>query len=220
LARIGGYDIALSPQALLVGAVLAVGILHTMVPDHWVPIAVLARTHGWSTARTARTALLAGVGHTVSTLVLGAIVWIAGVAVAQRFGHAVSTISSLALIAFGAWIAIASVRELRAHDTGHAHAHPDSGTSRSTALLLILGSSPMVEGLPAFFAAGRFGVGLIALMSIVFAIATIATYVVLCVTSARGLERARLGRFERYGEVLSGAIIVAVGLAFLAFPIL
>jgi hypothetical protein len=39
-----------------------------------------------------------------------------------------------------------------------AHDHRHKTTAR-TALLLILGSSPMVEGIPAFFAAGKYGVG-------------------------------------------------------------
>jgi hypothetical protein len=87
-------------------------------------------------------------------------------------------------------------------------------------LLLILGSSPMVEGIPAFFAAGKYGIGLIAVMSVVFAISTIATYVLLCVYSTAGLQRMRLGAFERYGEVLSGAFIALVGVAFWIWPVL
>jgi hypothetical protein len=51
-------------------------------------------------------------------------------------------------------------------------------------------------------------------MAVVFAISTIATYVLLCVYSTAGLERMRLGAFERYGEALSGAFIALVGLAF------
>jgi hypothetical protein len=99
----------------------------------------------------------------------------------------------------------------------HDHAHK---TSSRTALLLILGSSPMVEGIPAFFAAGKFGVGLIAVMSLFFAISTIVTYVVLCVYSTAGLQRVKLGAFEKYGEVASGAFIAAVGLVFLFIPAL
>jgi hypothetical protein len=61
----------------------------------------------------------------------------------------------------------------------------------------------MVEGIPAFFAASRFGFGLIVAMSVVFAASTIATYVVLSVYSASGLQRLKLGPLERYGEVIS-----------------
>jgi ABC-type nickel/cobalt efflux system permease component RcnA len=338
--------------ALLVGVVLVVGILHTIVPDHWVPITLIARQRGWTRGQTARAALLAGTGHVVTTLILAAVVWLAGVAVAAKFGHLVDTISSLALVAFGLWIAISSWLELRSGD-GHGHSHGPHGhthdfshlagpsdsvdsihgpelqrmygehgilelsiyefgqpprfrftatrpetvqmvtvetlleddarqsfafarrgeyweslddipephgfeinvivnhdghahsyqtvfaehehhhddhehhdhvavrkPSSRTALLLILGSSPMVEGIPAFFAAGKYGVGLILLMAFVFAASTIVVYVVLCVYSTDRLQRVKFGAIERYGEVLSGAFIAVVGLVFWVFPIL
>jgi hypothetical protein len=381
------------PEWLLIGAVAGVGVLHTVVPDHWVPITLIARQQGWTKREVARAALVAGTGHTVSTLLIGLVVWIAGVAFATKFGNLVSAVSSVALIAFGGWIAITSLRELRSggahgHSHGHGHGHrvnagfhgPDltriatdhdmlelsifetgqpphfrlsghsgdrawletrrtsgsqqrfgfvnrgafwesldevpephdfaltvsvahgarvhtyeaafaehghdhredvpesddalyvpspTGTtvlvkhahihrhgrstvhthlhdhgpdtwhresivaasdppmhdhkhrrSFRTTLLLILGSSPMVEGIPAFFAAGKYGVGLIAVMALVFAISTIATYIALCVTSVAGLQRMSFGPLERYGEVLSGAFIAIVGLVFLIFPIL
>lgn len=236
--------------SLLVFAVAAVGVLHTLVPDHWAPIALLARQQGWTRAQTARTAAFAGLGHTLSTLAIAAVVWVAGVAFATRFGRAADLLSAIALVAFGLWIAIASLRELhqdhgREH-FGHAHAHRhesglehahwhehhledwhafegsatpplhdhDHPTSPRTALLLILGSSPMIEGIPAFFAASRYGVGLLAVMSLVFAASTILTYVVLCVASSAGAQALRLGPLERYGEVLSGSLIALIGVVF------
>jgi hypothetical protein len=313
------------PELLLIGAVAAVGVLHTMVPDHWVPITLIARQRGWSMAETARAALVAGTGHVVSTLIIAAVVWLAGVAVATRFGAIVDGAASLALVLFGGWIAVSAWRELQgarghdhahghghthdvprqdgdgihghrletrfagpehshghSHDHGHHHAHgyaseaagdplyaplragaaeltrhvhvhrhrhgsahahwhdhlPETAhlielvegepplhdhrhrmTAR-TALVVILGSSPMVEGIPAFFAAAKYGAGLIAAMAIVFALSTIATYVLLCVYSAAGLQRVRLGAVERYGEVLSGAFIALVGIAFWIWPVL
>jgi hypothetical protein len=77
----------------------------------------------------------------------------------------------------------------------------------------------MIEGLPAFFAAAKFGAGLIVVMSLVFAASTIITYVALCVGSTAGLERVKLGPLERYGEVLSGLFIALVGVAFWIWPI-
>jgi ABC-type nickel/cobalt efflux system permease component RcnA len=308
------------PELLLVSAVATVGVLHTIVPDHWVPITLIARQRGWSKSETARAALQAGTGHVLSTLLIALVVWLAGVAFAERFGHIVDTASSLALIAFGGWFAISAWRDLRVHGghghshthdfptlrgdahgahryetqftehdhghhqhgdiyghghghetapeddplyaplrgetavlTRHVHAHrhgrgsvhshwhdhtPASShsitaeietappahdhrhkTTARTALLLILGSSPMVEGIPAFFAAGKYGVGLIVVMAVVFAISTIATYVLFCVYSTAGLQRVRLGAFERYGEVLSGAFIALVGVAFWIWPV-
>jgi ABC-type nickel/cobalt efflux system permease component RcnA len=225
---------------------------------------LLARQQGWSHIATARAAAIAGLGHTLSTLAIALVVWLAGTLAAARFGHAVGLISDLALIAFGAWIALGALREIHSHsgrdgeharfghthDHRHAsglahrhwhahqtdswHAHPEDdaptpggnapehahehATSSRTALLLILGSSPMVEGIPAFLAATRYGVTLLVVMAVVFAIATITTYVGLVLASTLGLQRVNLGPLERYGEVLSGAFIALVGLVFLIWP--
>jgi hypothetical protein len=288
----------IGPQLLLIGAVTAVGILHTVVPDHWVPITLIARQRGWSKRETTAAALCAGIGHVLSTLAIGAAVWLAGVAVAERFGHLVDIASSLAMIGFGGWIALSAWGELHAsaaggpdpdHDPGHKHSHaqrdrarqmvlepapPDDRlylpmhggaavltrhahahrhrggwvhahwhdhiaatdhtifagavplhvhrhrTSGRTALLLVLGSSPMVEGIPAFFAAAKYGAALIGVMAVLFAAGTIATYVALCVSSSAGLQRLQFGAVERYGEVLSGVVIALVGLAFWLWPVL
>jgi hypothetical protein len=317
----------LEPTALLLIAIVAaVGVLHTVVPDHWVPITLMARQRGWNKAETAGVALRAGTGHVLSTLLIALVVWFAGVAAAERFGRIVDLAASAALLAFGGWVAISALRELRRtkHYHSHSHRHPHSifdvtprhrhqhapgaatldedihspeilgvddhqhdhladfaGTERygqvhehdkadlasdhratngdglyapligdiavrhrhvhrhsrhasphshwhdhlaedthpmgratladaplhqhphkatgRTALVLILGSSPMVEGIPAFFAAVRFGFWLVIAMAIVFALTTIATYVLLCVFSMAGLQRVRLGWLERYG---------------------
>jgi hypothetical protein len=90
-------------------------------------------------------------------------------------------------------------------------------TSERNALLVILGSSPTVEAIPVFFAAGKYGIGLIIAQ---LAISTIAAYVLLCLFSTVGLQRVQLGAFERYGEVLSGAFIALIGVAFWVWPMM
>ena len=110
------------PELLLVAAVATVGVLHTSVPDHWVRITLIARQRGWSKSETARAALQAGNGHALSTLFIALVVWLAGAAFAQRFGHIVDTVSSLALITFGSWFAISAWCDLRKHG-GHGHSH-------------------------------------------------------------------------------------------------
>jgi hypothetical protein len=200
----------MSGTGLLIATVGAVGVLHTLVPDHWLPISIIARQRRWNAARTASAAAIAGIGHTISTLLLGAVMWAAGAVVAERFGHAISYASSAALVIFGLWIAVSAAREQR-------HAHPER--QERTALLLIVGSSPMVEGIPAFFAAGQYGAGALAVMAIVFAIATISTDVILCVSSFAALDRMKFGPLERYGEVFSGGLVTLVGLVFAVWQI-
>jgi hypothetical protein len=56
-------------------------------------------------------------------------------------------------------------------------------------------------------------------MAVVFAASTIATYVILSVYSAKGLQQIRFGSFERYGEIVSGLVIAAVGIVFWIWPL-
>jgi threonine/homoserine/homoserine lactone efflux protein len=201
-----------SAELLLIGAVLAIGVFHTMVPDHWLPIVLMARQRKWSTQKTALAALQAGTGHVVSTLLIAVLFWGAGAAFATRFSGWVETATSVALVGFGLWVAIGAWREM------HKQSH-DTKTGSRIALLLILGSSPMIEGIPAFFAAGQYGLWLLIIMALVFAAATISTYILFSVYSAKGLKQVRFGRFERYGEIVSGAVIALVGAVFWFWPV-
>ncbi len=58
----------------LLAAAGAVGFLHSILPDHWVPLAVIARTRRWTIVRTARISLLASVGHVLTSIILGGII--------------------------------------------------------------------------------------------------------------------------------------------------
>jgi hypothetical protein len=68
----------------------------------------------------------------------------------------------------------------------------------------------MVEGIPAFFAASRYGIEVLSIMAVLFAASTIATYVVLSVAAASGLQRLRLGVLEEHGEIVSGLFVALV----------
>ena len=107
---------------LLVVTVAVIGVLHTAVPDHWAPIALIARQRAWSRRETALAAAQAGVGHVLTTLIIGLSVWFAGVQFAARFGGVVDTIASVALVLFGGWVALGAWRDLRKR-SGHGHSH-------------------------------------------------------------------------------------------------
>jgi len=197
---------------LLVITVAVVGVLHTIVPDHWAPIAVIARQRGWSRRETARVAAGAGLGHALSTIAIGVLAFFAGALAAQRFGHAINLASGLALILFGLWTTIAAIREL----TVTVDAVPSSSVLPArTALMLVLGSSPSIETVPTFLAAAPLGIAALVALSLVFSITTIGTYVVTCVLSVAGLEQFRYAPIERYGEVISGVLVSIIGVVFL-----
>lgn len=109
---------------LLLGAA-TVGVVHAILPDHWVPLAVVARTQRWSTARLARTTILAASGHVLTSIALGALVAVIGLQFQRQIetqqGHIVGGVLVLTGLGFLIW-------GLTGH--GHAHDHgPDEDDS-------------------------------------------------------------------------------------------
>lgn len=99
-------------------------MVHSVMPDHWVPLAIVARSNRWSLLRTAKVSLLAALGHTVASVLLGLVIAAVGLAfrsaiIAQE-GHVVGGVLIVTGLGF---LAYAIVQAARGHG-GHTHSHP------------------------------------------------------------------------------------------------
>ena len=110
--------------ALLVTAA-GVGFGHAILPDHWVPLAVLGRTRRYRLSRVAWLSTLAGVAHVLVSMILGVVIITIGLEFRSSIQHAQDTIIGLILIATG--IGFAAL-ELTGHGHGHSHAHTHTHT--------------------------------------------------------------------------------------------
>jgi hypothetical protein len=106
----------LSPVPLLVLGAATVGIIHSILPDHWVPLAVVARTQHWSLTRLARVTTLAAAGHVLTSIALGGVVALIGLQFQKQIetqqGHIVGGVLVITGVGFLIWGL-----------TGHGHAH-------------------------------------------------------------------------------------------------
>src|SRR6202161_697242 len=107
--------------ALLVAAA-GVGFGHAILPDHWVPLAVLGRTRRYPLARVARLSGLAGVAHVLVSIVLGGVIIAVGLQFRSAIQSAQDTIVGCVLILTGLGFAALELTG-HGHDHGHAQAH-------------------------------------------------------------------------------------------------
>lgn len=80
-------------------------------------------------------------------------------------------------------------------------------------LVAILGLTPCIALLPMTFAAVKYGTLAVILVNIAFAIGTLGTIVLFTWLGYLGLSWIKLDFFEKYGDVIAGAIIGLLGLA-------
>src|SRR5947209_2285320 len=109
---------------LLLVAAGTVAFLHSILPDHWVPLAVIARTQRWSILHTARISFLASVGHVLTSIVLGGIIAAVGLEFRSAFemqqGHIVGGVLLLTGVAFLIW-GMSGYGHHHEHDGSHPH---------------------------------------------------------------------------------------------------
>lgn len=218
-----------STALLLALSSCATAIIHALIPDHWLPFALMARAEKWSDRRTLGLVALTGTIHVAVSIALGLALAAAGRSGARRLaaslGASLDTLAGALMVLFGIGYGLwAHRREARAHEHAHAgplHAHGHllsrltRGTLTGGALVAVIGISPCVLFQPILFAAASEGTGAAVAVALAFTAGTIGTMIVVTLVAIRGLRRLRLSFFTRFGDLLSGLVIAAIGLVVL-----
>ena len=221
----------------LLGAAFGVGVVHTLLgPDHYLPFIMLAKARGWSRLQTVLVTSACGIGHVASSVILGGLGIVFGLAVGRidDLDSGRGPLAAWALVAFGLAYALWGLRhalrkrkgieahvhgeEVHIHSHGlnpHGHEHRKIGANTTFWTLFIIFVLGPCEPLIPLFALpasqGRWDVAV--LTAVVFAVATLASMVGATLAGLRGLQLVRLGPLERWSHVVAGCMIAAAGLS-------
>jgi len=224
---------------ILVVTAASIGFLHTLLgPDHYLPFIVMSKARKWSALRTAVVTFLCGVGHIMSSVVLGLIGVAAGIAVGRlkSIEGTRGPIAAWALIGFGLAYFVWGVRSaIRNKPHTHAHDHEDDGdhahehvhegehthvhdkktvsiTPWVLFTIFVLGPcEPLIPIL--MYPAAEGSVWGLLLVTAVFGVVTIATMMSVVMVMSLGISMVPLGRLERYSHAMAGAAILMSGAA-------
>ncbi len=227
---------------ILAGTAATLGFVHTLIgPDHYLPFIVISRARKWSLSKTLWISFLCGLGHVLSSVVLGFL----GIALGLAVGHLEKvestrgSIASWLLIGFGLAYLVWGLRKayrsrqhehvhyhhdgrvhahLHTHDDGHIHLHEDVKESGKNitpwVLFLIFVFGPCEPLIPlVMYPAAQHSTTGVVIVTLAFGLTTIMTMLTIIALSAWGLSFVRLGALERYSHALAGGIILISGLA-------
>lgn len=223
---------------VLIGSAASIGFVHTVIgPDHYLPFVVLARARQWSMSRTLLVTLGCGIGHVLSSVLIGAIGVVAGIAVGRLEGveGVRGEVASWLLIGFGLAYAVWGLRRAmlgtphvhshvhengsihthpHTHSGSHGHMHEDKGQVTPWVLFIIFVLGPCEPLIPLLmYPAAKHHWGAVLGVTAVFGTVTVLTMLVIVALLARGLFMIRTGGLERYSHALAGGIIALSGLA-------
>ena len=213
----------------LLAAAAGVGLGHAILPDHWVPLAVIGRTRRYPLARVARLSGLAGVAHVLVSIVLGGVIIAVGLQFRSTVQNAQDTIIGCLLIVTGLGFAVLELTHYghhHAHDHHHEDEHLPSATGapgraspketrfHSLAAVMVpfgAAASPDLTILPVFLAATTAGLTTAISSLVVFALVTIGTIVGLTLAACFGGYQIHGQWLERWGNVGTALVLIVIG---------
>ena len=207
---------------LLSTTAVSIAFIHTLLgPDHYLPFVALGEAKKWSLPKTMLITFLCGLGHVLSSVIIGFIGIAAGVAVNKLVGIETvrGSIAAWLFIAFGLIYMVVAIRNLV---KGKHHSHQDhlngekADTLKATpwVLFLIFAFGPCEPLIPiVMYPAAQNNISGVILVSLLFSVVTIATMMGVVLLFRLGLTKINLKPIEKYSHLLAGFIIFVSGAA-------
>ena len=217
-----------------------IGFIHTLFgPDHYVPFIVIAKAKNWGASKTLILTILCGIGHIMSSVIIGLAGVIFGINVMKlkAFESFRGNIAGWLLIIFGftylVWGIHRAVKNkphehihahvdskehlhAHSHNQEHAHLHMEKGKVNITPWILftifVFGPCEPLIPLIMYPASKNSSIGVM-LVAAIFGIITIFTMLTVVMASYFGLKLVNFGRMERYSHACAGASIFLCGVA-------
>jgi|SRR5665648_270273 len=225
--------------AILSVTAISIGFIHTLLgPDHYLPFIVLSQAKKWPLNKTMLITFLCGLGHVLSSVVLGLI----GIAVGISVTRLVSlesfrgNIAAWLFISFGLVYMIFSIKNLikkrkhnhshfhidgekhvheHNHHNEHIHIHQEEVVKTTPWILfLVFVFGPCEPLIPILmYPAAKSNISGAVIVSILFSVVTIGTMMSIVLAFKLGLNKINLKPIEKYSHLIAGAMIFFSGLA-------
>lgn len=224
---------------LLAITAASIGFFHTLFgPDHYLPFIVMSKARNWSMTKTITLTFLCGLGHVLSSVVLGFLGISIGIALhkLEAFESMRGNLAGWALMSFGLVYMIWGIRNLvrhkphshlhwhadgtkhehkHSHQEEHSHVHDEKKKNITPWILFtifVLGPcEPLIPIL--MYPAAQSSIAGLIFITAIFAVTTISTMMIIVYLASLGLKMVFFNKMEKYTHALAGGIILLSGVA-------
>lgn len=205
---------------IIIGSLL-LSVFHALIPSHWLPMIAISKAEKWSESETLKVTAITAVAHTISTVVIGIIVGLIGYQLSESYHYITHYVAPVILIGLGLIYFILEYRHSRIKNKNHHHHHIDveeiikkKKSKRSIVFTLSAAMffSPCLEIEVYYFTASRLGWAGIGIVSAIYFFVTVIGIVLLVYLASKGVEKLKWHFLEHHEKLISGIILIAVGL--------
>jgi nickel/cobalt transporter (NicO) family protein len=195
-------------------SVIAISILHAILPNHWLPVVAISRQMNWTARRTAIVTMLAALAHSSSTVIIGILLAIGG----MKLGEA---LPFFRFVAAGILVLLGLYFIWKHQHHKHFHMKDVVITSNRTmgyilgSILLAMFLSPCLEVGALFLVAGSEGISTTLAMAAIYTVTSATGMTLFAWLALQGLRKMDWHKLEHRSGLISGMILVLTGLLFL-----
>ena len=195
-------------------SVLAISILHAILPNHWLPVVAIGRQLGWDGRKTSLVTMLAALAHSMSTVIIGILVAMGGLTLGGMLPY-------FKYIAAGILIGLGILFVWRHQHHMHFHLKELKVTKQTNmgaiigSLMLAMFLSPCLEVGALFLVAGTKGMALTLLIAAMYTVTSALGMTLFAWLAFHGLKKMDWHKLEHNSGLVSGIILIVTGLFFI-----
>lgn len=200
----------------LLFSVLAISVLHAILPNHWLPVVAISKQLKWSVQKTAGVTMLAALAHSASTVIIGMLLAFGGMALE-------SVLPYFKFIAAAILVTLGILFMWRHQHHKHFHLRQINATANTNmsyilgSLLLAMFLSPCLEVGALFLVAGTKSMSVSLFVATIYTITSAAGMTLFAWLAMQGLKKADWHKVEHNSGLISGSILILTGIMFLFF---
>ena len=210
----------LEDQNILISTAALIAFIHTIIgPDHYLVFVALGKARDWSTAKTLKYATMCGIGHILSSVIIGFLGIFFGIELVKlvNLEESRGLLSGWMLLFFGLIYFVWGLRKLRMHknkknlpgDYRYVNSQKRFFNITPWALFIVFVLGPCEALIPLFmYPAMEADMMLVFQVALVFGVVTLLTMLFSVFLLLKGLNMFRFNSFERYSHVIAGASII------------
>ena len=227
-------------QNILIFTAATLGFVHTVLgPDHYLPFIAISKARKWNITKTLGITAICGAGHVLGSILIGLIGVFSGIALHKlEFIESFrGSITAYLLIAFGLVYLVYGIRKAlknkshkhihvhpngtihshnHTHNNEHAHVHHQTTKKNITPwiLFIIFVFGPCEVLIPMLmYPAAQHNYGLLFAVTLVFAVSTIGTMLLMVALPILGFRFVSFKKVERFSHAFAGLLILMCGIA-------
>ncbi len=187
-------------------------MVHALIPNHWLPLVAVARAEQWKLKEVTSITFFAALAHVTGTIILGVILGLIGKKLEQQYGNSIYVVSAILLIVFG--LIYFSVNLPHHHHSGQKDISSYKRSRKRWILIFVVMMlfSPCLEVESLFLSAGAYGMGIVTLMSVIYALVSICGILVLVTLGYKGMHMLPASFIEHNEKRITGGVLILVGI--------